>query len=165
MEFIQGTNSDIQAVMKIINQAKAFLKECGIDQWQGGYPSIETIEKDIERNELYLLKDHGKIIATVTVSFAGEPAYQTLHGKWKSNHPYAVIHRLAVDNHYRGKNLTAILFKNIEELCYKQNIHSIKTDTDMDNNTMKHILEKNGFEYCGTIQFDNSDKIAFEKLL
>lgn len=165
MEFIQGANSDIQAVMKIINQAKAFLKECGIDQWQGGYPSIETIEKDIERNELYLLKDHGKIIATVTVSFTGEPAYQTLQGKWKSNYPYAVIHRLAVNNHYRGKNLTSTLFKNIEELCCKQNIHSIKTDTDMDNNTMKHVLEKNGFEYCGTIQFDNSDKIAFEKLL
>lgn len=38
-------------------------------------------------------------------------------------------------------------------------------DTDNDNQIMKHLLEKNGFQFCGTICFDNSEKIAFEKLI
>ena len=30
---------------------------------------------------------------------------------------------------------------------------------------MRHLLEKNGYGYCGVVTFDNSDKIAYEKLL
>ena len=30
---------------------------------------------------------------------------------------------------------------------------------------MQELLEKNGYEYCGVVTFDNSDKIAFEKLI
>lgn len=30
---------------------------------------------------------------------------------------------------------------------------------------MQRVLEKQGFTYCGTVCFDNSEKIAFEKLL
>lgn len=30
---------------------------------------------------------------------------------------------------------------------------------------MKHLLKKNGFEYCGTVYFANSEKIGYEKLI
>ena len=33
--------------LEIIDQAKAFLKEQGIDQWQKGYPDAECIRRDI----------------------------------------------------------------------------------------------------------------------
>lgn len=33
---------DISRVMEIINQAKCYFKENGIDQWQDGYPNEET---------------------------------------------------------------------------------------------------------------------------
>ena len=39
--------------MDIINQAKAFLKEQGIDQWQTGYPNMEAILGDIEKQRGY----------------------------------------------------------------------------------------------------------------
>ena len=34
---------DISRVMEIINQAKCYFKENGIDQWQDGYPNEETV--------------------------------------------------------------------------------------------------------------------------
>lgn len=43
-------------------------------------------------------------------------------------------------------------------------VGSFRVDTDEDNHIMKHILSKNGFTYCGTIWFDNSVKIAYEKV-
>lgn len=42
-------------------------------------------------------------------------------------------------------------------------ISNFRVDTDSDNKKMQHILKKNGFDYCGTIWFDNSEKIAFDK--
>lgn len=42
-------------------------------------------------------------------------------------------------------------------------ISNFRVDTDEANKIMQHVLEKNGFTYCGVIWFDNSQKIAFEK--
>lgn len=44
-------------------------------------------------------------------------------------------------------------------------ISNFRVDTDADNQIMQHVLKKNGFVYCGVIWFDNSEKIAFEKLI
>ena len=66
---------DISRVMEIINQAKCYFKENGIDQWQDGYPNEETIEKDIENIEAYVLEEDGVILGTCMVTIHGEPAY------------------------------------------------------------------------------------------
>ena len=39
MEFRKSELEDIPAIMQIINKAKIFLRDAGIDQWQKGYPN------------------------------------------------------------------------------------------------------------------------------
>ena len=63
---------DISRVMEIINQAKSYFKENGIDQWQDGYPNEETIKRDIEKNEAYVLVDEDQIVGTCMVTINGE---------------------------------------------------------------------------------------------
>lgn len=75
------------------------------------------------------------------------------------------VHRLALDASVRGRGLASQVFEETERLARSREIHSFKVDTDNDNQIMKHLLEKNGFQFCGTICFDNSEKIAFEKLI
>lgn len=75
------------------------------------------------------------------------------------------VHRLALDASVRGRGLASQVFEETERLARSKEIHSFKVDTDNDNQIMKHLLEKNGFQFCGTICFDNSEKIAFEKLI
>ena len=58
---------DISRVIDIINQAKTYFKNNDIDQWQDGYPNEETIEKDIENNEAYVLEEDGVILGTCMV--------------------------------------------------------------------------------------------------
>ena len=41
------TTNDLNAVMTIINQAKKYFKEQGINQWQDGYPNENSIINDI----------------------------------------------------------------------------------------------------------------------
>ena len=151
--------------LEIIEDAKAFLKEQGIDQWQNGYPNTESIKNDIELKKGYFLLSDNEIACYFCLDFDGEPAYNNLKGNWKSDKSYAVIHRLAIKNKFRNQGLAGHVFKYAENLCKEKNIFSIRVDTDADNKIMLHTINKYGFEFCGTIWFDNSIKQAFEKIL
>ncbi len=153
--------------MTIIKQAQQFLKENNVDQWQGDYPNTETIINDVAQKIGYVLVHNEKIVGTVAVSFDGEETYNTIYdGKWKSNEKYAVVHRIAIHNDCRGMDLATTILKNIEQMCLREGIHSIKIDTHKKNLAMQKLMQKNNFEYCGIIYLaDGSERIAFEKLL
>lgn len=157
--------SDLEQAMEIVNQAKQHLKEQGVDQWQSGYPDRACIEQDIQTGKGYFLVDGSDIFGYLCIDFDGEPAYSTLNGTWEGSEQYAVVHRLALTENSRGKGISSIAFGLVEVLCKEKHINTIRVDTDAGNEKMQHILKKNGFTYRGTILFDNSEKIAFEKLI
>lgn len=165
MELRTAAPEDLGKIMELIDQAKAFLKRNGVDQWQNGYPDQTCIEEDIRKGRGYLCIQDQDVVGYVCIDFEGEPAYDTLDGKWLSIQPYVAVHRLALDASVRGRGLASQVFEETERLARSREIHSFKVDTDNDNQIMKHLLEKNGFQFCGTICFDNSEKIAFEKLI
>ncbi len=151
--------------IEIIDMAKAHLREQGIDQWQNGYPDIAIIHRDIEHGKGYFVVNDNEILGYLCIDYDGEPAYDTLRGEWHSNEPYVVVHRMAFHDNARGKGVSDIVFSMVEDLSRKKGINNFRVDTDADNHKMQHILQKNGFTHCGTIWFDNSEKIAFDKLL
>ena len=156
---------DIPAIMGLIGQAKEFLRAQGVDQWQNGYPGEDAIGGDVARGTGYLLTLDGRAVGYLCIDFGGEPSYAGLRGSWAGGGPYAVLHRLALDGGVRGRGLTAEVFRCSEALCRARGVYELRADTDADNHVMRHILEKNGFLYRGTVWFDNSEKIAFEKIL
>lgn len=167
MEFRKSIETDINNIMKIIKQAQAYFKVQGIDQWQNNYPNVESISSDIADNNSYVLLKDNNIVATAAVSFDGESTYDTIfEGEWTTNNEYAVIHRIAVDNTYKGLGLSSEIIKHVEQLCLNKGVHSIKIDTHEENISMQKLLEKNKFQYCGIIYLeDRSKRIAFEKTL
>lgn len=167
MEFRKSFKKDVDSIMRIIKQAQDYFKKQGIDQWQNDYPNQNTINDDIKNGESYVLENDGCVVATAMVTFKGEKSYDSIYnGEWLSNNEYATIHRVAVDNNYKGIGLSSQIIKNIENLCLQRNIHSIKVDTHEDNLSMQKLLKKNEFKYCGIIYLDdNSKRIAFEKIL
>lgn len=167
MEFRKSNEADISNIMNIIKQAQAYFKGHGIDQWQNNYPNDETISNDIANDNSYVLLKDNKIVATVVVSFDGEKTYDSIYeGKWISSDEFAVIHRIAVDNTYKGLGLSSQIIKSVEKLCLSKSVCSIKIDTHEKNISMQKLLKKNNFEYCGIIYLEDGDKrIAFEKML
>ncbi|EEH98604.1 GNAT family N-acetyltransferase [Clostridium tertium] len=165
MIFRKSTEKDLKNIMKIINEAKAFLKNNKVDQWQNGYPNEGVILKDIRNNISYVLEDTGEIIGTTSLSFDVEETYNNIYeGKWISNGKYAVIHRIAVSNNINRKGIGTEIIKKSEEICLSKGIKNIKIDTHEDNLIMQKLLEKNSFKYCGVIYLlDGSKRIAFEK--
>ncbi|GAA0696542.1 GNAT family N-acetyltransferase [Paraclostridium ghonii] len=167
MEFRKSVKKDVDSIMRIIEQAQDYFKKQGVDQWQNDYPNQNTINNDIKDGESYVLEKDGCVVATAMVTFKGEQSYDSIYdGGWISNNEYATIHRVAVDNNYKGLGLSSQIIKNIENLCLQRNILSIKVDTHEDNLSMQKLLFKSEFKYCGIIYLDdNSKRIAFEKIL
>lgn len=158
---------DLDRVMEIIKQAQDYFKKSNIDQWQDHYPTIQTIREDMANGDSYVLVNDETIMATTVISFEGEETYEHIdHGKWLSLGEFAVIHRLAVDNTYKGLGISSEIIRNAERMCVERGIHSIKVDTHEQNLSMQRLLQKNDFSYCGVIYLqDGSPRVAFEKLI
>ena len=156
--------SDAQTCYEIIEQAKAFQREQGFVQWTDDYPNLQTILDDIDDGNGYALKVDGSIAGYLCVSFDGESDYSEIRGKWSSDARYAVVHRMAFDQRFRGKGLAGVTLALVEKLCEERAVRCIRIDTDSCNERMQHILLKSGFVKCGTIMFQGSEKLAFDKV-
>lgn len=112
LNFRKTVKADIDNVMVVIKQAQDYFKEQGINQWQNNYPNSDTINNDIVNGHSYVLLKDDNIVATVAVSFDGESTYNNIYdGKWITNDKYAVIHRIAVDNTFKGLGLSSEIIK------------------------------------------------------
>jgi hypothetical protein len=167
MDFIfrKSEQTDIERIWQIVLQAKEQLRRMNSRQWQDGYPAIENIENDIAGGYGYVLCGDKGIIAYGAVSFDGEPACNNIRGKWLSNLPYVVVHRLAVADEVKNRGMATLFMQKVQELCKQKDIHSFRVDTNFDNLYMQKILFALDFTYCGEIFYDLNQRRAYEKIL
>lgn len=157
---------DLSEIMKIITDAKAFLKQSGSTQWQNGYPNEEVITKDITNKNGYVFMVGKQVAGYAAVIEGIEPTYQKINGAWKNNaDPYATIHRICFANNYQGQGLAKIFLSNIITLEVSHRIFNLRVDTHRLNIPMQTLAEHNGFEYRGIIQVNEKidpDRLAYE---
>ena len=166
MEIRKSHLDDVQRIMTLIHQAQNYFKQQNIDQWQDGYSQSLDIIEDIQKNNSYVIEDHD-IIGTMYFAIEDEPTYQKIQGQWLTHHkPYAVIHRIVVDESHKGQNIAHQLLEYAIHECQQNHIHSIRIDTHEDNLSMQRFLQKHGFHQCGEITLLSGDlRIGFEKIL
>ena len=85
------------------DEIERFFKENGIDQWQNGYPNLESTIKDIENGHSFVICDEDKVIATAAIIDDVDPNYAYIEdGEWLSNFDYVCVHRVATLPDYKG---------------------------------------------------------------
>jgi GNAT superfamily N-acetyltransferase len=161
--FRQAGVTDAERIWQIILQAKEQMRRMNSHQWQDGYPVMENITGDIENGYGYVLYRKDEVIAYGAVIFDGEPAYENIHGKWLTNLPYVVVHRLAVADEVKRKGTGGLFMQKVEELSREKGIRSFRVDTNFDNVYMQKILYAMDFTYCGEILYDQGQRRAYEK--
>lgn len=154
-----------ETIWSILQDAIAQRKKDGSDQWQNGYPNMDTVINDIEQGYGYVVMENDTILAYAAIIFGIEPNYIEITGNWLSEDPYAAIHRVGTSELYKGKGIATKLFELIEALCKSKNTYSIKVDTNFDNKQMLRILEKLDYTYCGEIFFSGASRKAYQKIL
>ena len=85
---------DMDALLDILGQAKAYLRESGVDQWQEGYPNREALMADMEAGRGWLFECEGRPAGYECISMSPEECYRDIDGAWLTEgENYAVIHR------------------------------------------------------------------------
>ncbi|MBQ7871702.1 MAG: GNAT family N-acetyltransferase [Oscillospiraceae bacterium] len=110
----------------------------------------------------YVFAQGDRLLGYCCIIIGDEPAYHSIEGAWKTERPYAVVHRMAFARSSRGQGLSGPALSLIKALCVEQGIHAIRVDTQGENKVMQHILAREGFDYCGLVTFDNGPKLAYE---
>lgn len=163
--FRKANNTEVYDIMNIIDFARQQMLSEGKHQWNVGYPAHTHIEADILNGVGYVMLVEGKIVAYGAVVFTGEPSYNVIKGKWLSEQPYVVLHRIAVAKEARGKGIGGLFMQEVERLALEKGVHSFKVDTNYDNERMQRTFKKQGFTYCGEIYYQQGTRMAYEKLL
>lgn len=109
-----------------------------------------------------MFADNAEIYGYCCIIIGDESAYKVIDGAWKSDLPYAVVHRMAFSQQSRGKGLSEKAFDLIKEFCANNGIDAIRVDTQGENVVMQHVLAREGFAYCGLVTFDGGPKLAYE---
>ena len=160
---------DLDAMEAILAQAKAIL--CPIGQWNESYPAREDFLDDMAQGECYVLTCGGEVGGFFTLSVRPEAGYAAItDGRWSSNDPYAVIHRCAVAERWRGSGLANRMVENCERLALAQGLGWLRVDTHKKNKAMQGLIRRNGFQYRGNVLVDvpppqDPHRVAYEKRL
>ncbi len=165
VDFRKANPEEADEIWKILQQSIERRKLDGSQQWQDGYPNLNSVKSDIERDAGFVLTEKNKIASYAAVILNDEPAYENIEGQWFSDGDFFVVHRVAVSDEFAGKGYATEIMKNIESFALANGINSIKVDTNFDNPAMLRIFEKLGYIYCGEVFFRGSARMAFEKIL
>ncbi|MGF3076083.1 GNAT family N-acetyltransferase [Facklamia sp. P12955] len=144
---------DIDKLQAIYDQARRFQLATGnLNQWIDGYPGREVILNDYRSAHSYIVEDRldHEILAVMALLAGEDPAYKNIQGQWLNDEEYVTIHRLASLPSAKGSG-QALLDWTLEHYS------NIRIDTHEENQPMKHILAKLGFQFCGIIFLENGD--------
>lgn len=169
MECRPAREDDLDAMETILAQAKAALIPIG--QWNEFYPAREDFVADMVRGECHVLTCGGEVVGFFTLTAQPEPSYDAItDGKWSSDGPYAVVHRCAVAEQWRGSGLAGEMAAAWEKLARGMGLGWLRVDTHRKNKPMLGLLRKSGFQYRGNVLVDvppphDPRRVAYEKRL
>ena len=158
LEIRKSAYDDLDRIAEIFTYARKQMALNGNpSQWKNDRPSMELVKKDIDVSNSYVVLNEGKIVATFAFIVGVEPTYLDIDGKWLDDDPYGTIHRIASDGSVKG------VFDQVIDYVSKRGV-DIRIDTHKDNKIMRHLIEKNGFVYCGIIIVDDgTPRLAYQK--
>ncbi len=167
--FRKAILSDLPGILPVIEDAKALLRQNGVDQWQDGFPNPTTLTADINTRHSFFIfskKSPDKPAGFLVLSLEPEPPYHNpVEGKLHLEGPYVTIHRTAVSKENQGKGISRAMFSFSEAFTRTQNRHILRVDTHKDNKIMQHILDREGFTYCCLVQLPPEDNLRMRRIV
>lgn len=160
----KGTINDKNAVLKIYEDAKAFIRSYNSPQWQAGYPNLETFENDLKHQRLHVCELDGKVVACASFHNYDMGYDEIFDGKWLTNGKYIAVHTIAILKDYHGQGISEQFFRYVFD---NYDTNSIRIDTHELNQPMIKMLTRVGFQYCGIVFLgENKElkRLAFERL-
>lgn len=170
---------DAARVAEILEDGKRTIAQFGIEQWQHGYPNIESVRADIASGSCFVAEDAaGRLVGTLALLGGIDAEYCRADVGWLTDNPvtgeapYLAIHRCATAAEALGRGVMGFMFDQAACIARSTGKQSIRIDTHPGNRAMRSFLTKQGFTELKA--FDLTQKgdtetdltrIAYEKLV
>lgn len=166
MELIQATAREADELLAFYQHVADHMEEKGLQHWHWGrYPSEELIREDIEKGDLYYLREDELLAAAVVFMVGQEPEYDTL--TWSRGVKPGIFHRLAVHPSLQGAGIGGIVLDDVMQYLRRAGCDCVRCDTSEKNHNAIRLYEKMGFRPCGMMRWPDSvgNNITFDKPL
>ena len=112
----------------------------------GVYPSKATALSALERDDLYVCEDGGKILASAIINKAQVDVYAECDWKYKaSDDEVLVLHTLTVSPDSAGKGTGKAFISFYEGLAKNTGCKALRIDTNEKNTTARNLYKKLGY--------------------
>lgn len=152
--------SQINEILRMTDACRLAMEEKGIYQWTLNYPSKKAFKMDIERNELYVLKNTQKVIGCIVVSELMDEEYRNVNWLTRNNRNF-YIHRLGVHPEFQGQGFAQQLMDFGEKFAKENNALSVRLDTFSQNKRNQKFYEQRGYIKLGDIFFPEQSEHPF----
>lgn len=152
--------SEIADIVIISRACAQYMINKGIFQWNEHYPSSEHFEKDIERDELFVMVLDGEIIGTIVMTTLMDQEYKAI--KWLTQNGNNIyIHRLSVHPKNQGLGYAQVLMNFAENYAKTNGFDSVRLDTFSQNKRNQKFYETRGYEKLGDIHLPKQSEHPF----
>lgn len=152
--------SEIKDILNITKACAIKMSANGIFQWNDNYPSESAFLNDLERNELYVKENNGRVIGIIVISTIMDEEYAPI--QWLTpNGNSTYIHRLGVDPVYQGKGFAQELMDYAEAYSKSNGFTSVRLDTFSQNKRNQRFYEQRGYQKLGDIFFPKQSTHPF----
>lgn len=157
MEFRKALETDIERISEIYDllHTEEERGNVSIGWLRGVYPVRETAEEALLAEELYVLTDGGKIVASARLNNVQMPSYKA--GKWKikaADDEVFVMHTLTVDPALNRKGYGKAFVKFYNDTAKEKGYRVLRIDTQAKNVNARSLYASSGFSEAGIVPCD-----------
>ena len=159
MEIVSATENDREQVLKLY-QAQKGREFCA---WDEDYPSNETIDYDLSRDALFVMKEEGRVIAAISVEI--DEDVDGLDCWNRDLFPGGGLARLAVDPKMQNRGIGRKMLEYGMNALRKQGYKSIHFLVNKHNIKAIRCYAGFGFDVAGECFMFDQDFFCYEKAL
>ena len=138
---------DLSKLLAFREEAAAWLRELGSDQWSRPYPA-DRLLATIESGTVFMVQDGDVTAATITLTPEAEAGLWTAS---ELSEPSLFINKLTVARTHAGQNLGGRLLDWAGDRAYRASAKWLRLDAWTTNEGLQRYYLRQGFEHVRTV--------------
>ena len=159
LNIVRGTIDDIDELSSLYDELNDFYakSEENYAGWiKGIYPTREVALGGVNREDLFLIRVHGRIAGTVILNNEEDEGHDSI--KWDNpnlkKNEVMVIHTLAIHPDYFKMGIGSKLMQFAEDYGRRIGAKTIRLDTGTRNLPAIKLYEKFNYKFLGNVKLD-----------
>jgi ribosomal protein S18 acetylase RimI-like enzyme len=152
MQVEKAKAGNVLEIMYLLQHCIEDFNDNSVYQWNTSYPDYYRLLREVEKGTLYMIKNKGVCIGTVTFDEQQESAFDEI--EWKNtSDKFIVIHRIAVFPTWQKKGIGRMLIEFAEKYAKENNYKSIRLDVASSSSHLIKLYESIGYSFTGDILY------------